>query len=389
MRVCVILTSHLRGGAEEYALDIARSAVRSGMDVHAALPESSEMASLAQDFRACGVRCYSSGLQETQTGLKRKIGHLVRSARALRFLISIKPDVALFVLPSPVRSVGPLLACAILAIPAAVSFQLVPFRIHHNRWTLRFYGWMRSRGQKWIAISENNRKLLSQSFQIQPAEISLIYNGALKTRKDHGDTARLRRELREELHLHPSALLLLTIGRLTPQKGYEDLLKIGPEVLREFPDARLLWAGDGELMDYFRQKIRERNLCEKIMLLGFRSDIPKLIAAADLFVFPTRFEGGSSIALLEAMTLGLPIVASNASGIPEVVENGIHGLLYGVGDCRELLTSIRWALHHTEEMKSMAENGRVRARKFSAERMESETLGLLSSLARKRGKRER
>jgi len=104
-----------------------------------------------------------------------------------------------------------------------------------------------------------------------------------------------------------------------------------------------------------------------------------LLQASDLFVFPTYFEG-QPFALLEAMAYGLPIVTSKASGIPEVIAHGIHGLLFRTGDRCELLETLRWSLRHPEEMRVMAENAQLRSQDFSEEKMLKETLEVLQQL---------
>lgn len=106
------------------------------------------------------------------------------------------------------------------------------------------------------------------------------------------------------------------------------------------------------------------------------SDIPKLLKAADLFVFPTHFEG-LPFSPIEAMAHDLPVVASNASSIPEIIENKVHGLLFRKGDSCDLLETLRFALRNPTMMQEMAENAKLRVKDFSEEKMVTKTLELI------------
>jgi glycosyltransferase involved in cell wall biosynthesis len=104
-----------------------------------------------------------------------------------------------------------------------------------------------------------------------------------------------------------------------------------------------------------------------------------LLKAADLFVFPTHYEG-HPLALLEAMTQGLPIVASDASSIPEIIQHGVQGLLFRTGDRDNLLATLRWALQHPDCLQEMAGNAQRRVQDFSVQRTIEQTLALFKRM---------
>jgi glycosyltransferase involved in cell wall biosynthesis len=168
----------------------------------------------------------------------------------------------------------------------------------------------------------------------------------------------------------------LTVGRLSEQKGYRDIVPIVAQIVSEFPNVKFLWVGEGEERESLVKKVKKYGVEDYVLFLGYRSDVPRLLKAADLFVFPTYYEGGQSFALAEAMAYGLPIVSSDASGIPEIVENKVHGLLCPVGNRDRLLESILWALRHPDAMQEMARQGKLRAQDFSEEKMVKEYLNL-------------
>lgn len=138
-------------------------------------------------------------------------------------------------------------------------------------------------------------------------------------------TNELRQAIRTQLAGDVSYPLIITVGRLTHQKGYEDLLTAFAEVSRNFPEAKLLIVGGGELHQTLQDRITAFGLDRQVMLLGLRKDVPQLLAASDLYVNSSLWEG-LSIAMLEAMAAGLPVVATSVGDAPRVVLPG-HGIL--------------------------------------------------------------
>ena len=141
-----------------------------------------------------------------------------------------------------------------------------------------------------------------------------------------------------------------------------------------------MWAGTGEQQQELHDRLHEAALDHAVLMLGHRSDLPRLLQAADLFVFPTRFEG-HPFALLEAMAYGLPIVTTNASSIPEIMQHQVHGLLCAANDSNALLDSIDWALQHPDPMQAMAVHAAQRVKTFSQTLMIEKTLSTLHTLA--------
>jgi len=134
-----------------------------------------------------------------------------------------------------------------------------------------------------------------------------------------------RSAVRTEIVNDPSRPLLLSVGRINLQKGYSDLLTAFAHLRQKHPNAALAIAGRGGLHDELTAQIKTLGLEGHAMLLGPRDDVPRLLAASDIFVSSSLWEG-LPIAILEAMAAGLPIVATNVSDVPRVVVDGT-GLL--------------------------------------------------------------
>ena len=383
MKVLVITPSTMRGGVEEYALRITAAAVRAGWEAHVAFPKVDGVMALIQDFRHNGVSYHRLDISETLNGrwltVRKYLPHCLRT---LKLLQQLRPDVVQIVLPNPAHCYGSILACGYLQVPTVVRFGLVPFRWTFEPKKLQAYAWARHRNQQWLAISKQNLNLISESFDIPKTEIRCIYNGSkVAPEFDSGGSAAIRTDVRHELAIADTSQLLLTVGRLSNQKGYVNLIPAIPHILKEFPKVQFVWVGDGEKRAELSAMLEAYGVADSVRLLGYRSDVPRLLQAADLFVFPTLYEGGQSSAIAEAMAYGTPIVTSDASGIPEVIEHKVHGVTFRAGDSCDLLETLRWALRNPDAMREMAQNAKARTKTFSEERMFNETLALWEKMA--------
>jgi glycosyltransferase involved in cell wall biosynthesis len=236
-------------------------------------------------------------------------------------------------------------------------------------------------------VSNNNRDHIAASFGIPSEELLTVPNGADFSRflpQGEAEKRQIRRDVRNEFCLDADALLLLTVGRLDAQKGYPDLIEAIPTVLQHHPKAHFLWVGDGEQRAEIEHQLAAMNLSGIVTLAGRRTDIPRLMAAADLFVFPTRFEG-QPFSLLEAMAAEMAIVSTEASGIPEILRHEKEGLLCPVGDSSQLAGAIHTMLSRPEDQKRFGSAARARAGEFTEERMCRETIAVLQRLVTSSG----
>ena len=133
----------------------------------------------------------------------------------------------------------------------------------------------------------------------------------------------------------PALRRVIVVGDLRPEKGHDVLIDAAIEVVRRFPDARFELVGGGPEMDALCRRARDRGVTHAFTFVGHRDDVAERLAAADMFVLPSRSEAFPN-ALLEAMATGLPVVASAVGGIPEIVEDDRTGLLVPAGDAGAL-----------------------------------------------------
>ena len=184
-----------------------------------------------------------------------------------------------------------------------------------------------------------------------------------------------RAALRREWALADRPVLLMA-GRLAEQKGHALMLDALPAVLAAYPDATLLIAGDGPLRWDIAAQVARRGLAGSVRLLGHRADLPDLMAAADLLVLPSRFEGLPLVAL-EAMAAGLPVVASDAPGNAGMLEHGRSGWLAPADDAAAFAVTIVTALGDPAKLAEVAAAGRdLHAARYTAARMIDETAAI-------------
>ncbi len=207
-----------------------------------------------------------------------------------------------------------------------------------------------------------------------------IYNGIPPLALPPRQTARA--SLRAELGLPATAVLVLTTGRLHPVKGHADALPALAQVVAQRPETHFVWAGEGEERPRLEHWLREHTLTAHVHLLGARADVPALLAASDLFLLPSRWEG-VSVAILEAMAAGLPVVATAVGGTPEVVVEGQTGLLVPPQDPHALAGAILRLLDRPEAAARLGEAGSQRvAAHFTLAHMVAQTEALYADLLR-------
>lgn len=204
-----------------------------------------------------------------------------------------------------------------------------------------------------VAVSHELARHLSRDLLINPSRIKLIPNG-VQLRKAQGPS------VRDELHVAPDEPLLLAVGNLYPVKGHEYLIDALALLMRRHPRAHVVIAGRGQLANELRARARHVGVSDHVHLLGLRSDIPELLAAADIFVLPSLSEG-LPLALLEAMATGRPIVASDVGEVRSALGDGEAGLLVPPGDRAALAGALDSLLSDRRAARTLAMRAQQRA----------------------------
>jgi glycosyltransferase involved in cell wall biosynthesis len=186
-----------------------------------------------------------------------------------------------------------------------------------------------------IAVSRAiEHKLVDEQRTSVP--VSLIYNGVDLDRYDNQEACCT---LHEEYGMEPGSQIVGAVARLEPEKGHPTLLEAWPAVLRAVPDAYLLIVGEGSRRDALEAQARELRIAHRVVFTGRRDDVPAVTAALDVAVLPSYREAQGMV-ILEAMALSRPVVASNVGGIPEMIQDGVTGLLVPPHDAEALAAAI-------------------------------------------------
>ncbi|MEO0114498.1 MAG: sugar transferase [candidate division WOR-3 bacterium] len=235
-----------------------------------------------------------------------------------------------------------------------------------------------------IVINQKDYNGTLQRKIANPRKVRLVYNGI--------DTAAVRAiepksNLRQELGLKPDTILLSFTGRLCRQKNLNLLIETLPLLPNNF--VLLLIGGDLNLEKELRQRVNQLGLSNRVLFLGFRSDVISLIKATDIFILPSLWEG-LSISLLEAMAAGLPVIASDIKGNNEIIQDGKNGLLFNPLDrtdlARKILTLVDSENKINTFARQLAENGqRTVQLRFSQNKFLNDTLKIYEDLVKAKG----
>jgi len=229
-----------------------------------------------------------------------------------------------------------------------------------------------------IAVSEAVKRYVVDTFRVAPDKVTVIYNGV---RADFAKANGRPGVIREQLGLSTADRVIGCVANLIPRvKGYEYLIPAFVEVKRQVAAAKLVIAGEGPLRADLTRTIHELGLAADVILLGRRPDVPDILSLMDVFVLASTSEG-TPLALIEAMMANKPVVATRVGGIPELVQNGVTGILVPVGDVQALAEAIVDLVTDPERANRMATAGyRVAQSKFTIEKIAADVERLYANL---------
>jgi glycosyltransferase involved in cell wall biosynthesis len=172
----------------------------------------------------------------------------------------------------------------------------------------------------------------------------------------------VREEVRNELQLPPDAPVVITVCRLGKGKGPLELVQAVATVRRQHPNLRLVIVGQGseEFVDQLTRLIKALELDQSVTLTGQRDDVSRLMSAADIYAMPSDGDP-CPLVFLEAAATGLPVIALANGGTPEIVADGVTGLLSPLGDADSLAANLQTLVGNGELRKTLGEAGKKRA----------------------------
>ena len=240
--------------------------------------------------------------------------------------------------------------------------------------------------EKWICSR------MDKNIAMNMEELEILKKWNDKTRSYvHGvgvDLARFENvesNIREELGIGESTVVITAVGELNENKNHSVVIN-GLRKLREL-DFCFIICGVGELRDKLIDTAREVGIEDKVKLLGYRKDIPNVLAGSDVFVFPSIYEGlpltvldheGLPVSVLEAMASRLPVVCSRIRGNVDLIQNGEGGFLCDPNGTNRFEERIKVLIEDGELRKTMGEKNRLNSKMFSIENVERELIEIYS-----------
>jgi glycosyltransferase involved in cell wall biosynthesis len=222
-------------------------------------------------------------------------------------------------------------------------------------------------------------EVLRSRDHVPVAKVHTIYNGV----EAEACTASAVECARQSANAPEGTPLVGIVGRLAPEKGHGVFLAAAAEVARRLPSARFVVAGDGPLREMLELQARELGIADRVAFLGAVRPVAPVLAALDLLVVASHFEGCSNV-ILEAMAAGRPVVATSVGGNPELVVPGETGVLVPDGDASAMADAIVSLLCDRTRAAQLGRAGRLRYESaFTVERMVEASAGLYASLARR------
>ena len=366
-KILHVITTLSVGGAEVHLWELLSGLSRAKYHIELAYfkEEAQEARSMVEDFRGLGIPVHDLG------------GTARLSAKALGGLFGLISKNRYDLVHSHLFRADLYASLALLFFPGIKLVNSVhnPEDFYTRKLVSLAARFAAARQSRTVVISKAVEAHLARHLKIPPLKMDLIYYG-LKPKNKTG------LDFRKEYGIPPEAPLVGTIGRLSRQKGHPVLIRAMTQVCREVPEARLIIVGhdDQGLRPDLEASIRALGLEGRVILAGFRDEVPDIMATLDLFCLPSLWEGFGMV-LIEAMAEARPIVASSVGSIPEVVEDGETGVLVPPGDEAALAEAIINILKNLDLGESLGRAGRQRLeREFTREAMVRATEQLYDSL---------
>ena len=236
----------------------------------------------------------------------------------------------------------------------------------------KLQGWICKKADAVIVPSKYLAGIVS-GWEVPESKIKIIYNGV-----DFKSSDLSKEEARNKVGIHGN--IILSIGRLVPWKGFRMLIKIMPRLLELKQFTRLVIVGDGPDKKSLGSMVKNMALENKVFLVGKKTkeELAVYLASADMFVLNSGYEGFSH-QILEAMTCGVPVMASAVGGNKELITQGKNGFLVKYNDQFNIIEAIKALWSDKEMAVNFIEEGKKTVEKFSSEKMIEETVKILSN----------
>ena len=360
-RIAYLIDGLSMGGAERLMVPILQHLSSTYFDPYVCALQVKDGNPIANEIRALGVSVECLDIK--------RLRDLDAVPRLTRYLRRIGADLVHTQLEA--ANILGNLSAKLLRLPSVCTIHVMPSldvktktKLHQRvEWFV-----LRHFCDRVISVSEGAREYHIQISGSSPEQVTTIYNGIDLSAFVNMDDAREREAARTELGIPPDANVLITVAVLRPPKGIQFMIRALSQVLALHPNTYYLIVGSGSHQDSLIAEADKTGVRERVIFAGLRKDVPRLLAASDVFVLPTLTEALPTV-LAEAMGARLPVIASHVGGVPEMIAEGQNGLLVAPDDPDGLARACIRLLDHPDERATMGVAGwQIVNQKFSIER---------------------
>ncbi len=373
-KVLFLITKSNFGGAQRYVYDLAINLPRGEFDVTVA---TGGHGTLIDKLQAAKIKVIPIPSLERDVSLMKEVRALIELWQIIR---AEKPNI-LHINSSKAGALGALIG-RLAGVPRVVftahGWAFNEDRPFWQRLILKKIHWLTVLlAHKTIAVSSQVRRQMNWPF-VQ-SKITVIHNGRTINHllsRDEGRTFIIEKEPR--LGEFRNDFWTMTIAELHPIKRHDAVIEVIKEIAVKEPRTRHIIISDGEERSELERKISENQLQENVFLLGRIDDADKLLKAADVFILASRSEGMPYV-LIEALFAGLPIVATEVGGVPEIIKSGVSGLLTPPLDNKALFMAILSLRQDASLREKLGQKAKERSGQFTLELTLERTLEVYRS----------
>jgi glycosyltransferase involved in cell wall biosynthesis len=332
--IAFLAATYARSGTEQMVLDLASRFVADGHRVITVIPNVPELDSMAHDAQVIGANPVRVGrLFEADRNVMRNLAELYSVFR------TNMPSVVHFHMPWAPVCFESILAARLARVPYLIRTEHNPIM---ERFSLKQRVKMRildALVQRIVFVSKGNLERHVKNGARSAEKACVIPNGidVSKVRSDH--SVEWRSQVRTELRLPQTRHLAVMVAALSRRKGVLDFVRAAQIACRLEPGLEFVVVGDGPSRREAEELADQLGLLDKIHFVGHRADVAQILVAFDIYVQPSHYEG-LSIAMLEALAAGLPMVTTDVDGVADVLPGGLGAVTVEVGDVEGLALGV-------------------------------------------------
>jgi glycosyltransferase involved in cell wall biosynthesis len=372
-QVVLFTSSYCMGGIEAHVIDLAGGLIHGGWNVALICSTLRDIEPLRREMTEMGVTVHAMSQASSPF-------HLFRRAWQMVEILRRYPGCIVHLhLQGESGGVLSLLAARVARVKAVVRTlhnPPVPPISRRHRLVVRLTDRLLD---KVICVSPETRRAQEHEFKRDPRKSRIIPNGVDLSRF----SVRIRgKAVRRELGILPDAPVIGTVARLEEErKGISEFVEMASAVARCWPQARFIVVGDGPLRPSLEMQVIELGLSKQFLFTGYRRDVPRLLAAIDVAVFPSSYEAGPYV-MLEAMAMARPVVITPTGLAVDLIKPGVTGILVPFHDPAAMFLAVHQLLSDPEIATRMGQAGRqLVINGYSAETMVDSVVHLYTEVS--------